>query len=132
MGPRPPSNFSLNIEDSNLYHFEGVDYSQTPTKSLYLSGLTVAVTEEAIRQVFEEFGELRRVVVSPAHPAGCNPRRSAGLPSRLATDTLFSVLSTPEGTSSVRLTGNSPLVRMNPNPIPGHASKKNTVGGFKD
>lgn len=41
----PFPNFSLTIDDSNLYHFEGVDYSKTPTKGIYVSGLAGATPD---------------------------------------------------------------------------------------
>jgi len=41
----PTPNFSLTIDDSNLYHFEGVDYSKTPTKGIYVSGLAGATPD---------------------------------------------------------------------------------------
>ena len=59
-------NFSLSIDDSNLYHFEGVDYSQTPTKTLYIRGIDTGVTEDDIRQCFEQYGDVKKVCPNPS------------------------------------------------------------------
>eukprot|EP01006_Ploeotia_vitrea_P039228 TRINITY_DN66325_c6_g8_i2.p1 TRINITY_DN66325_c6_g8~~TRINITY_DN66325_c6_g8_i2.p1 ORF type:complete len:892 (+),score=142.37 TRINITY_DN66325_c6_g8_i2:309-2678(+) len=59
-------NFSMNIDDGNLYLFEGVDYSQTPTKNVYISGINLEISEDDVRAVCtDQFGETKRVVISP-------------------------------------------------------------------
>jgi SWI/SNF-related matrix-associated actin-dependent regulator of chromatin subfamily A member 5 len=57
-------NFSLK-EDANLYEFEGLDYSQKPTKSLVVDGITEEVTEENFpAEVGDSAKQIEDIVIS--------------------------------------------------------------------
>eukprot|EP00906_Rhabdomonas_costata_P016132 RCo023151 len=62
-------NFSMGIEDANIYEFEGVNYTDQPTKTIYIRGIDASVVEADIREVFFPFGELKKVVISPERDA---------------------------------------------------------------
>jgi len=59
------ANFSIGIEDSNLYEFEGVNYTVQPSRQLYLRNIDASVAEEDLRSAFMDCGEMRRIVISP-------------------------------------------------------------------
>eukprot|EP00667_Euglena_gracilis_P000745 EG_transcript_744 len=58
-------NFSMGIEDSNLYEFEGVNYTVQPSRQLYVKNIDTSVGEAELRMAFMDFGELKRIVISP-------------------------------------------------------------------
>mmetsp|Transcript_115291 Transcript_115291/g.200731 ORF Transcript_115291/g.200731 Transcript_115291/m.200731 type:complete len:1195 (-) Transcript_115291:403-3987(-) len=59
------ANFSMGIEDSNLYEFEGVNYTTQPCRQIYLRGIDETVVEEDLRMQFLECGEIKRIIISP-------------------------------------------------------------------
>eukprot|EP01027_Heterolobosea_sp_BB2_P010576 GEZU01015508.1.p1 GENE.GEZU01015508.1~~GEZU01015508.1.p1 ORF type:complete len:701 (-),score=230.26 GEZU01015508.1:65-2080(-) len=57
--------FSL-TEDENLYEFEGLDFSQKPTKILVIDNIDAQVTEDQLRGVFGKFGIIKTIAVDPS------------------------------------------------------------------
>ena len=49
------ANFSMGIEDANMYEFEGVNYTINPSRQIYLKNINETVAEQEIREVCPAF-----------------------------------------------------------------------------
>eukprot|EP01012_Entosiphon_sulcatum_P029158 TRINITY_DN3546_c0_g1_i1.p1 TRINITY_DN3546_c0_g1~~TRINITY_DN3546_c0_g1_i1.p1 ORF type:complete len:1055 (+),score=207.89 TRINITY_DN3546_c0_g1_i1:41-3166(+) len=64
-------NFKMGIDETNLYEFEGVSFSDKPTKQLYVKGIDGSVDETILREAFTPHGVISKVIISPKRDEAC-------------------------------------------------------------
>ena len=57
--------FNLGIEEGNMYEFEGIDYTERPTKTIYIKTKSQAQISPDLQTSLKEFGAVVRFLISP-------------------------------------------------------------------
>eukprot|EP01060_Flectonema_neradi_P007214 TRINITY_DN15002_c0_g1_i1.p1 TRINITY_DN15002_c0_g1~~TRINITY_DN15002_c0_g1_i1.p1 ORF type:complete len:1113 (+),score=244.13 TRINITY_DN15002_c0_g1_i1:70-3408(+) len=58
-------NFNLGIDEGNMYEFEGVDYTDRPTKTIYIRTDGLVPIDPVLEQSLKKYGKVIRFLISP-------------------------------------------------------------------